>query len=115
MCVLFLSQFLPSFTKLTLSLPSRLSPILNQLLPAPRTPAANAYHAARCRSLPLARPQHPRTGPLKLVSPAVSYNGARMPVRLPPPWLGQHTEEVLTKDLGYSREKFEELRGMGVV
>jgi crotonobetainyl-CoA:carnitine CoA-transferase CaiB-like acyl-CoA transferase len=38
--------------------------------------------------------QHPRIGSVKLVGPAVSYNGKKMPVTRPPPWLGQHTDEV---------------------
>jgi hypothetical protein len=29
-----------------------------------------------------------------MVAPPVTYNGMRMPVRRPPPWLSQHTEEV---------------------
>lgn len=58
--------------------------------------------------------EHPRAGKIKLVAPAVSYNGERMPVRLPPPWLSEHTEEVLT-ELGYSGERIKELRMKGVV
>ena len=38
--------------------------------------------------------QHPRAGTIKLVGPAVSYNGKRMPLTRPPPWLSQHTDEV---------------------
>ena len=38
--------------------------------------------------------QHPRAGKIKLVAPAVTYNGRRMEVRMPPPWLSEHTEEV---------------------
>jgi len=29
-----------------------------------------------------------------MVAPPVTYNGKRMPVRRPPPWLSQHTKEV---------------------
>lgn len=38
--------------------------------------------------------QHPRAGKIKLVAPAVTYNGKRMPVTRPPPYLSQHTSEV---------------------
>ena len=38
--------------------------------------------------------EHPRAGKIKLVGPAVMYNGHRMPVERPPPYLSQHTEEV---------------------
>ena len=48
--------------------------------------------------------QHPRAGPIKMVAPAVSYNGKKMPVTRPPPWLGQHTDEVSAHFLDtYSR------------
>jgi crotonobetainyl-CoA:carnitine CoA-transferase CaiB-like acyl-CoA transferase len=33
-------------------------------------------------------------GMVKLVAPPVMYNGQRMEVRRPPPWLSEHTEEV---------------------
>ncbi|KAJ7175431.1 CoA-transferase family III domain-containing protein [Mycena filopes] len=58
--------------------------------------------------------EHPRAGKIKLVAPAVSYNGEKMKVRRPPPWLSEHTGEVL-EELGYSEERITELRGMGVV
>ncbi|TEB39701.1 CAIB/BAIF family enzyme [Coprinellus micaceus] len=38
--------------------------------------------------------EHPRSGKIKLVAPAVAYDGQKMAVRLPPPWLSQHTTEV---------------------
>ncbi|SJL07690.1 related to alpha-methylacyl-coa racemase [Armillaria ostoyae] len=57
---------------------------------------------------------HPRAGKIKLVAPAVSYNGEKMPVRLPPPWLSQHTYEVLG-ELGYSESEIKALREKGVV
>jgi succinate---hydroxymethylglutarate CoA-transferase len=38
--------------------------------------------------------KHPRAGKMKLVAPAVMYNGQRMPVTRPPPYLSQHTDEV---------------------
>ncbi|KAK7021817.1 hypothetical protein VNI00_017261 [Paramarasmius palmivorus] len=58
--------------------------------------------------------EHPRTGPIKLVSPPISYNGKKMQVRRPPPWLSEHTEEVLT-ELGYTKEEIQEMRKDGVV
>ncbi|KAJ7288543.1 CoA-transferase family III domain-containing protein [Mycena rebaudengoi] len=57
---------------------------------------------------------HPRAGKIKLVAPAVSYNGEKMRVTRPPPWLSEHTNEVLM-ELGYSAESITELRSQGVV
>jgi len=47
---------------------------------------------------------HPRAGTIKLVGPAVSYNGEKMPVKRAPPWLSQHTTEVLL-GLDYTEEE----------
>ncbi|EEB87069.1 hypothetical protein MPER_15745, partial [Moniliophthora perniciosa FA553] len=58
--------------------------------------------------------EHPRAGTIKLVSPPISYNGKKMQVRRPPPWLGEHTEEVLY-ELGYSKEEVKGLRDIGAV
>ena len=38
--------------------------------------------------------KHARAGKIKLVGPAVAYNGQKMEVRMAPPWLSEHTEEV---------------------
>ncbi|CDO77138.1 hypothetical protein BN946_scf184657.g13 [Trametes cinnabarina] len=58
--------------------------------------------------------EHPRAGKIKLVSPAVTYNGKRMPISRPPPYLSQHTHEVLT-ELGYSNEEIADLRQKKVI
>ncbi|TFY75798.1 hypothetical protein EWM64_g8214 [Hericium alpestre] len=58
--------------------------------------------------------EHPRAGKIKLVGPAVTYNGKKMPVRRAPPYLSQHTKEVLA-ELGYSPEEMKELRQQGVI
>lgn len=58
--------------------------------------------------------EHPRAGKVKLVAPAVTYNGKKMPVNRPPPWLSQHTDEVL-EELGYDTEHISQLRKEGVV
>lgn len=38
--------------------------------------------------------KHARAGKIKLVGPAVTYNGRKMEVRMAPPWLSEHTGEV---------------------
>ncbi|KAF9510970.1 hypothetical protein BS47DRAFT_1377321 [Hydnum rufescens UP504] len=58
---------------------------------------------------------HPRAGKIRLAAPPVSYNGTKMPVLRAPPWLSQHTEEVLTQDLEYPIERVKELRELGVI
>ncbi|OSD07309.1 CAIB/BAIF family enzyme [Trametes coccinea BRFM310] len=58
--------------------------------------------------------EHPRAGKIKLVSPAVTYNGKRMPITRPPPYLSQHTKEVLA-ELGYSSEDIAELRQKKII
>ncbi|KAH9922874.1 CAIB/BAIF family enzyme [Epithele typhae] len=65
--------------------------------------------------------QHPQVEARKMitevevtVSPAVTYNGKRMPVNRPPPYLSQHTTEVLA-ELGYSDEEIAVLKAKKVV
>jgi len=58
---------------------------------------------------------HPVKPDLKLVSSPIKLS--RTPVRrdLPPPMLGQHTQEVLAEVLGWSAEQLSPLRGKGVI
>lgn len=58
--------------------------------------------------------EHPRAGSVKMVAPAVHYNGKRMPVTRPPPYLSQHTNEVLG-ELGYDADRISQLRDEGVI
>ncbi|KAJ1926945.1 hypothetical protein EC988_010262, partial [Linderina pennispora] len=51
--------------------------------------------------------EHPFAGILKLVGPAVEYSTSEVGVRLPPPMLGQHTEDVLRSVLNYSDDQIE--------
>ncbi|KIY02663.1 uncharacterized protein Z520_01128 [Fonsecaea multimorphosa CBS 102226] len=55
-----------------------------------------------------------RDGVLRLIGPAVKFEGAQMNVRLKPPLLGEHTEQVLG-GLGYNSAEVAELRKSGVV
>ncbi|KAF4617942.1 hypothetical protein D9613_006027 [Agrocybe pediades] len=58
--------------------------------------------------------EHARAGKIKLVGPAVTYNGQKMEVRLPPPWLSEHTEEVM-EELGYNKKEIAELRKKEII
>ncbi|KDQ25418.1 hypothetical protein PLEOSDRAFT_1046185 [Pleurotus ostreatus PC15] len=59
---------------------------INNVRQAFEHPQAKARHAA-------VEVDHPRAGKIKVVAPAVFYDGKKMPVRRPPPWLSQHTSE----------------------
>ncbi|EXJ95615.1 hypothetical protein A1O1_00737 [Capronia coronata CBS 617.96] len=55
-----------------------------------------------------------RDGVLKLIGPAVKFDGLAMDVRIKPPLLGEHTDGVLA-DLGYGPAQIAEMRTAGVV
>jgi succinate--hydroxymethylglutarate CoA-transferase len=79
--------------------------------------------------------KHPRAGKVKLVRPPVTYNGKKMEVRMPPPWLSQHTMEVcvflerelilvlivgifcnqIMEELEYTSEEIESLRKRSII
>ena len=56
-----------------------------------------------------------RHGALKMVGIPFTLNGTPAAIRRPPPTLGQHTDEVLRDELGYSAERIAALRAEKVV
>ena len=58
---------------------------------------------------------HPSGGKVKLVGSPMKMSGTPPQYDLPPPLLGQHTEEVLRDLLGQSEAQIAELKGKGVV
>lgn len=58
---------------------------------------------------------HPSCGPMKLVSPPVKFSDSQPSIRMPPPTLGQHTDELLTKMLGMKQEEVDALKSKGVI
>jgi formyl-CoA transferase len=54
--------------------------------------------------------QHPTLGTIEQLGPVPKFSETPANVHTPPPLLGEHTEEILTKELGYSAEEIQKLR-----
>lgn len=59
--------------------------------------------------------EHKDCGSMKLVSPPVKYGKSTVGIRSAPPVLGEHTDEILTKLLGWNGDKVKSLREKGIV
>jgi formyl-CoA transferase len=59
--------------------------------------------------------EHPTIGALPLVGSPLKMGGTPVSYRLPPPLIGEHTKEILTKVLGLTSEKVTELRESGCI
>lgn len=57
---------------------------------------------------------HPTAGKVPLVGSPLKFSATPVDYRLPPPLLGQHTDEILL-ELGYSAEQISALRAEGVL
>jgi succinate---hydroxymethylglutarate CoA-transferase len=53
-------------------------------------------------------------GVLKMIGPAIKFSGTQMRVKVKPPLLGEHTDQVLD-ELGYRPSDVQDLRAAGVV
>ena len=58
---------------------------------------------------------HPTCGKIKVTGIPVKLSQTPGAVELPPPTLGQHTEEILTRVLGYSKSEVEKLKKEKVI
>jgi formyl-CoA transferase/CoA:oxalate CoA-transferase len=58
---------------------------------------------------------HAVLGPLRILGSPLKLSATPGCLRTPPPMLGEHTDRVLSADLGMSREEVEALRTRGVV
>jgi formyl-CoA transferase len=59
--------------------------------------------------------EHPTAGTVSMAGIPVKFSATSPSIRLPPPTLGQHTEEVLTSWLGIKPEEIEELKKKSVI
>jgi formyl-CoA transferase len=57
----------------------------------------------------------PDAGDIPTVANPVRFSATPVSYRHAPPMLGQHTDEILSADLGYSRERIEALRRSGAI
>jgi crotonobetainyl-CoA:carnitine CoA-transferase CaiB-like acyl-CoA transferase len=58
---------------------------------------------------------HPAAGPLRMVGPPIRLHGTPGEAAAPAPLLGEHTEEILGKLLGYPAEGIARLRSDGAI
>ncbi len=59
--------------------------------------------------------EHPVAGNIKVTGIPIKLSDTPGTIETPPPTLGQHTDEILMNELGYTKEKIEELRQKKVV
>jgi len=59
--------------------------------------------------------EHPQVGKFKVVGSPLKLSETPVEYRIPPPVLGEHTEEILRDVLGYDREKIARLREAKVI
>jgi crotonobetainyl-CoA:carnitine CoA-transferase CaiB-like acyl-CoA transferase len=59
--------------------------------------------------------QHPLAGALNLVGSPIKLSGTPVRSDLPPPLLGQHTQQVLAEVLGWDEERIAALRAQEVI
>lgn len=58
---------------------------------------------------------HPIIGNIKMTKSPMRFSNLNISSRYAPPLLGEHTQEFLIEELGYSREKLEELRKNNII
>ena len=58
--------------------------------------------------------EHPRIGPMKTIGLPIKSSGDLGEIRLPAPWLGQHSQEIVAS-LGYAEQDIQALFERGVI
>ncbi|CAI6340218.1 unnamed protein product [Periconia digitata] len=59
--------------------------------------------------------EHSTCGPIKLVNTPVKYSESKPGIRMPPPTLGQHTDDILRETLSMDEGEISSLRDEGVI
>ncbi|MGD0177150.1 MAG: CaiB/BaiF CoA-transferase family protein [Candidatus Bathyarchaeia archaeon] len=63
----------------------------------------------------LAKIQHPKAGMISQVGIPMRFSRTALDIKSPPPFLGEHTDEILHTLLGYDAHRISELHAKGVV
>lgn len=63
----------------------------------------------------LVETDHPTAGRVKVVAPPIRMSESPTSIRIPPPQLGQHTDEVLREQLGLAASEIQDLRQSGAL
>lgn len=58
---------------------------------------------------------HPSAGIMNLVASPMRLSKTPVEVRMPPPLLGQHTDQILSSDLGFDHQRIAQLRSKGII
>jgi crotonobetainyl-CoA:carnitine CoA-transferase CaiB-like acyl-CoA transferase len=58
---------------------------------------------------------HPTAGSIRMVASPLKIPTSEVVVRLPPPMLGEHTQQILKEILGYDEAKIDDLRSARVI
>jgi formyl-CoA transferase len=77
-------------------------------------PEVFSHPQAQARQMTL-EIEHPTAGPLRLTGFPYKLSQTPAEIHRPPPMLGEHTDEVLTRVLGYSPDEVASLRGTGAI
>ncbi len=59
--------------------------------------------------------EHPTCGKINVVGPPIKFSRTPCEIRLPPPLLGQHTEDILKELLGFQEEEIDRYRLCGAI